>query len=188
MENLILMRHRVKSAIIGVIAGAVWMFWSSAFVGTAVIIWGPMVTVLTILVLIWSISRIRYIRYRTASSDDSQSSNLFGRVYWAIVVLEFLLTGGIVFFLLTTRRSEMIPVAVAFIVGLHFLPLGKLFRMPTLYITGTTMIIIAVASLVISDANIRNLSICLGIGLFIWVRALMAIRQTVSSLETMSAP
>src|ERR1035437_9417636 len=108
MENLILMRHRVKSALIGVIAGAVWMFWSTAFVGTAVIIWGPIVTVLTLLVLIWSISRIRYIRHRTASSDDSQSSNLFGRVYWVIVVLEFLLAGGIAFFLLTTRRSELI--------------------------------------------------------------------------------
>jgi hypothetical protein len=188
MENLILMRHRVKSALIGVIAGAVWMFWSTAFVGTAVIIWGPMVTVLTILVLIWSISRIRYIRHRTVSSDDSQSSNLFGRVYWVIVVLEFLLAGGIVFFLLTTRRSELIPVAVAFIVGLHFLPLAKLFRMPTLYITGTTMVIIAVASLSISDANIRNLSICLGIGIILWLRTFMAIRQIVSSLKTMSAP
>ena len=169
--------NHAKSALFGLFAGAVWMFWSIAFVGSAAKFWAPTVTVLALIVLSWSIFRVRFIRHRIASSADSTFANMFGWKFRCVVALEFLLAGGTVLFLISTHRSQMIPVAVAFSVGLHFLPLAKLFRMPTLYITGISMALIAAVSLAIPHANIRNVVVCVGVGISMWVRSLVALHR-----------
>jgi len=163
------------------------MFWSIAFVGTAAAFWGPTVTVLALSMLIWSISRARFVRRRIASSNEPQSLHMFGAAYWTVVVLEFLLAAGTVLFLIVTGRSQLIPPAIAFIVELHFLPLTKLYRMPTLFVTGTSLVILTVVCLVIPRANIRNLIVCLEIGLSMWARTFVTLRQVVSHLKAPSA-
>lgn len=183
MDPLALMRNRARAALFGSFAGAVWMFWSIAFVGSAAPFLGPTVTVIAIIVLSWSIFSIRSIRRRIAGSVDSQTSNMFGWAFRIVVVLEFILAGGAVLYLISTHRSQMIPVAMAVIVGLHFLPLAKLFRMPALYITGMSMVLIAAVSLVIPNENIQNIVICVGIGLSMWVRSLVTLRQVISQLN-----
>lgn len=42
MEDVAVVHARAKSALFGSVAGSMWMFWSSAFIGAAVKFWGPL--------------------------------------------------------------------------------------------------------------------------------------------------
>jgi hypothetical protein len=183
MVPLALIRNRALAALFGAFAGAGWMLWSLAFVGSAPRFWSPIVIVLALTILSWSISKVRFVRRRVGASLDLQSSDMFGWAFRSVVACEFLLAGGSVLFLISTHRAQMIPMTIAVIVGLHFLPLAKIFRIPTLYVTGISLVLIAVVSLAIPEGNIRNIIICAGIGLSMCMRSLVALRQVISQLN-----
>lgn len=147
------------------------MFWGISFAGNAAAFWGPSVTVLALLVLIWSISKVRFIRKHDTDSspDDSRPSFVFGRSYWIVVTLELLFLFAAVVFSIIAKRPDLIPIAFAVIIGLHFLPLAKIFKMPFFYTLGVAMVVIALVSLAIPDLGFRNLFTFSAIGLFMWV-------------------
>jgi hypothetical protein len=67
------------------------------------------------------------------------------------------------------RHPELILPAIAVIVGLHFIPLAKLFDFPLYYWTGAAMVLIAVASFAIGNPALRLAITCLGCGLSLWL-------------------
>ncbi len=157
-------QERAKAALFGAFAGAAWICWSNAFVGEAVVYWGPATTVFVLGVLVWSVCSVRRIRSRKSHSAVSRFAIINKWKFWVIAILEFLVAGCAVYFLIASRHPQLIPIAVALVVGLHFLPLAKVLKMPHLYTTGIYMIFIAVLSSAIPRANIRNVILCVGIG------------------------
>ena len=68
-------------------------------------------------------------------------------------------------------RFDLIPQVFGVIIGLHFLPLAKVFRAPRYYWTGGVMVAGAFGSLLIARGDIRNITGCAAIGLTLWITA-----------------
>ncbi len=64
--------------------------------------------------------------------------------------------------------------AVALIVGLHFLPLARLFAVRAHLVTGAAVMACALAAPLL-PAEVRVTAVCLGAGLILWVSAIRAV-------------
>lgn len=90
-----------------------------------------------------------------------------GRMFLLINVAQWLAGGLAVAFLVRTGRVDWAPAAIAFIVGLHFLPLAYMFRSPVQYVTGAALI---AASVIF---NREFLLAILSAGTTLWLTALV---------------
>ena len=70
--------------------------------------------------------------------------------YWTNCGIEWALCCGAAFWLARVGQYPLIPECLGVIIGLHFLPLGKMFRSPIYYATGAAMVLGSLASLTIS--------------------------------------
>jgi hypothetical protein len=77
--------------------------------------------------------------------------------------------------------SAWVIPCIIFIVGLHFLPLARVFGNPPHYITGAALIVLAVTYPLLAPAGPASPVGCLGAGLILWASALWAIRAGNSS-------
>ena len=77
--------------------------------------------------------------------------------------------------------ADWIPVATAFIVGIHFLPLARLFRVPLYYATGVLASIAAAASFAIADPVARVVTLGLAMAAILWLTAAYVLIQARSS-------
>jgi len=66
-------------------------------------------------------------------------------------------------------HPELILPAIAVIVGMHFIPLAKLFNLPLYYWTGGSLVLIAVVSFPIGHQVLRQAITGLGCGLSLWL-------------------
>jgi hypothetical protein len=76
-----------------------------------------------------------------------------------------------------------IPVAAALIVGLHFLPLAHLFRVPLYYATGILSIAAAAASFAIQDDRTRILIVSLAMAAILWFTSTVVLLQARNSSQ-----
>ena len=65
-------------------------------------------------------------------------------------ILQGLGIGIVAFTCVWLGRSEFIPAAVAFVVGLHFFPLAPLFRVPLYHATGAGLCLVAVVTPIVA--------------------------------------
>jgi hypothetical protein len=65
--------------------------------------------------------------------------------------------------------------AIIMIVGLHFLPLARLFSYPAHYVTGAAFILLALIYPITAPGGPTNPVGCLGAGLLLWLSALWAL-------------
>jgi hypothetical protein len=68
-------------------------------------------------------------------------------------------------------RSDLIPEAIGGIVGLHFLPLAKIFRARIYNWTAVGMVVGVLASFAIPAGYLRNIVACGASGLALWATA-----------------
>lgn len=74
------------------------------------------------------------------------------------------------------NRPDLIPQAINIVVGVHFLPLGKLFKMPIYYATSAAILASAVTSLFISSSSLSYAINSGGTGLALWITAVVVLR------------
>lgn len=90
------------------------------------------------------------------------------KAYWTIVAIEWGACILVSNWLSRTGRADLISQAVGLIVGLHFVPLAKIFRAPVYHWTAAAMVLGVVASSAVPGAALQNLvasGIC---GLALW--------------------
>jgi hypothetical protein len=73
------------------------------------------------------------------------------------------------------------------IIGLHFLPIAKVFRLPNYYWVGATMIAGELSSLLLPRGDLRNIVGCAYIGLTLWINGLIILTR-ISTFSKRSAP
>jgi hypothetical protein len=101
----------------------------------------------------------------------------FRKFFWIDFAIEWGLGGVTVFVLGHLGRSDLIPQALGVIIGLHFLPLAKIFAAPLYYWTGAIMVIAAIGSFIIPRRDIRSVAGCTAIGLILWLTGLVILRR-----------
>lgn len=158
-----------RGALICTFFGSAWMYWAVVFSGNPTPLWFLIVTVPGVALIGWAILRVRAVRHLPSSAAELGHSRAFRKFFWVDVGTEWGLSVISVFTLARFGRFDLIPQALGVIIGLHFLPLVKIFRASHYYWTGGIMVIAALGSLLIHRGHIRNIFACAAVGLTLWV-------------------
>ena len=158
-----------RGALIRSFFGSTLMYWAVVLSGNPTPLKFSVVAVPTVGLIAWAIIRVRATRKLASSADELAQWRKVRRFYWLDVGLEWGLIGATVLVLARLARFDLIPQAFGVIVGLHYLPLGKIFRAQQYYWTGVVMVAAALGSLLIQRGQIRNVVGCVAVGLTLWV-------------------
>ncbi len=109
-----------------------------------------------------------------AERDGRRAGMWFGIIF----TLEGAFIAAAAVLLSRQHLADWIPIATAAIVGLHFLPLARLFRARIYYLTGTLAAAAALASIAISDAASRIAFVCVAMTAILWLTAIAALLQS----------
>lgn len=80
-------------------------------------------------------------------------------------------------------RGELIPAGIALVVGLHFLPLARVFRAPVYYATGLSIAVWCAACLLLFRGPTISVGAAIGTGTVLWLTALYNIAQARADLR-----
>jgi hypothetical protein len=116
----------------------------------------------------------------TAAADPNRAAaegKRAGMWFGIIFGLEGALIAGAAILLSANGLQNWIPVAAAAIVGIHFLPLARLFRVPLYYFTGIVSVIAAAASFAVHDPAVRVFWLGINMATILWITATVALVQ-----------
>jgi len=161
------------------------MFFA-AFGGAWLALWGyneftPSVLVLsivalgTVALLAWSIriyrhnaEALRIDGQTPLARRRSRMFNLINAVQWVVIIALAILLGRM-------HLQTLILPTVIFVVGLHFLPLAKLFAYRPHYITGVALVTLALTYPLLSSEGPQSALGALGAGVILWLSAVWAL-------------
>lgn len=158
-----------RGALVESMFGAGWLGWglgeAKAFNGVT----GPAFGCMTLLLLacsIYILRRGRLLRKRYPAVDASAQTTL--KWYLLVVLAEIL--GVLLVMGLASRlhRPDLGTDWCAMVVGLHFLPLAKVFRAPHLVVLGILMTAWCALCWVLFRSHALIVSATLGTGVFLW--------------------
>jgi len=165
------LRGRLIGALICGTFGAVWMFEALFFGGIATPLSLTTTAMLAIAFVAWPVIRLRSFPRFEYSTADRERWAAITVPYWTNAGIEWLLCFGAAGWLAHIHQYSLIPQCLGAIIGLHFLPLGKMFRSPVYYLTGAALVLGALASLAIPAGHLRNIAACSVDGLSLWATA-----------------
>lgn len=84
--------------------------------------------------------------------------------------------------LINLGQAEWVQMSIIFIVGLHFIPMARLFNYVPHYLLGTAIMLWAVCYPLICSGPADPLG-CLGMGLLLWSGALYALHHKTTSVQ-----
>jgi hypothetical protein len=177
------LKGSARGALICAFFGSAWMYWAVVFSGNPTPVWFSIVTVPAVALIAWAFLRVRTVRHLPSSAAELEHSRAFRRFFWVDVGIEWGLSGVAVFALPRFGRGDLIPQALGVIIGLHFLPLVKIFRAPPYYWTGGIMVVAALGSLLMHQGHIRNVLACAAVGLTLWVTSVAVLCRTSAALR-----
>jgi len=178
------LKGRLVGALVCGFFGAVWMFEALYFGRIATPASLTIISAFAAFLIAWPILRIRSFPPTTPSPAGRQHWASLAPAYWSIVAIEWLLSAVAVNWLVHIHRYSLIPQVLGVIIGIHFLPLAKLFKMPIYYATGVVMVLAVLASLAIAPGHVRDLAACCADGLSLWATAAVILhRDWLSSTE-----
>ena len=176
------LKGSARGALICAFFGSAWMYWAVVFSGNPTPVWFSIVTVPAVALIAWAFLRVRTVRHFTSSAAEFEHSRAFRKFFWVDVGIEWGLSGVAVFALARFGRGDLIPQVVGVIIGLHFLPLVKIFRAPTYYWTGGIMVVVALGSLLVHRGHIRDILTCAAVGLTLWLTSVAILCRTSAAL------
>jgi len=173
-------KGRMRGALICGTFGAVWMFEALFFGGIATPVWLTVMGVLTVAAIAWPVIRLVSFRGMTNSAADQEVWARVAVPYWVNAAIEWALCIGVAYWLAHIHRYTLIPVCLGAIIGLHFLPLARIFKSPLYYATGAAMILGSMASLAIPEGHLRNIASFGVDGISLWATAAVILVQDLS--------
>lgn len=100
-----------------------------------------------------------------------------GRVFNIINATQWVSIAVLSFVLSRFGRMAWIPPAIMLVVGLHFLPLARIFRQPAYYVTAAALVVIAVVYPLVMSRGPANAAGCYAAGLVLWVSGWWAVAE-----------
>ncbi len=173
-------RGVIAGAAILTLFGAVWCILALAL-WHAHPIWSIPAGIVVAIVLI-TLCLQRLISWRKIPSIDdpiaAAKGKRAGMWFGIIFTAEGLLIGLAAGLLNHLGLGDWIPIAAAVIIGLHFLPLARLFEVPLYYWTGALSLLGMIASSLIPDSGTRTLCASLIMAAILWLTAALLLVKT----------
>ena len=135
------LKGSARAALVCALFGSAWMYWAVVWSGHPTPIWFSTVTVLAIALTAWAVLSIRAFRHLISSPADLKHAKALRKFLLIDSGIEWGLVGVGTFLLSRIGRFDLIPQLCGVIVGLHFLPIAKVFRLPLYYWVGGIMIV-----------------------------------------------
>jgi hypothetical protein len=85
------------------------------------------------------------------------------------------------------HRPDLFGQWIGAIVGIHFIPLGKLFKLPLYYWTGAAISLAAFGSLLISSSALSSAMCAGGTGMALWITAAVTLSKNLERLSAKTA-
>jgi hypothetical protein len=170
-------KGRMRGALICGTFGAIWMFEALFFGGIATPVLLTVVGLLTVAAIAWPVIRLRSFRGMRYTTADRERWARLAVPYWINCGIEWALCCGAAFWLARVGQYALIPECLGVIIGLHFLPLGKMFRSPIYYATGAAMVVGSLAALTVDAGPLRNIAAFGVNGLSLWGTAAVILCQ-----------
>src|ERR1700689_5271150 len=187
-DLLVRMRGRAVGAIVCAGVGAYSLYWwtEDAIQGERRLWFGGIAAISTILI-VWAIANLVALRHAPKIVLDKRLARYYRVGYALIVATEgaAISVGGPI--LGHFHRPDLYGQWVGAIVGIHFFPLGKLFKIPLYYWTGAAISLAAFGSLLISASSLRSAISAGGTGVALWITAIITLSKNLESLSAKTA-
>ena len=181
-------RGRTVGAIVLAGFGAYSMYWwTLAAIPTGRQGWFYAIAAITAMFLVWSIAQLAIFRH-APKPDDKLRRRFYAIRFGLIIAIEVaaIFLGGPV--LGRFQRQDLIPQWIDVVVGLHFLPLGKLFKLPLYYATASAIVLSSLGSLLIPPGSLRLATNAGGTALALWITSLIILSKNPSYLPAKTVP
>jgi hypothetical protein len=107
------------------------------------------------------------------SPDDFRSR--FGKQFKIISLVEGIGCGIAVLLALAFHRSDLVATGISLVVGLHFLPMARLFRFSPYYVSGMTIILSDLLSVLLLHGRSITFAVGVATGIVLWLMAVYAL-------------
>jgi hypothetical protein len=111
--------------------------------------------------------------------EGARQGRRIGMLFASVLLVEAVLIAVASVLLQHFHRPLLIPVAVMAIVGVHFVPLARVFGIRTYRVTGIVLVGLAAGSLWIHDEATRVFALSLASALVLWLSAAVVVMQHV---------
>ncbi|HEY1803155.1 MAG TPA: hypothetical protein VGG45_01625 [Terracidiphilus sp.] len=182
-DLLVRMRGRAVGAIVcaGFGAYALYSWIEAAVLGDRRVWFGAIVTV-TVTLVIWAIANLLALRHAPKVALDKRMARYY-RIWFALIVATEGTAIGVGAPILSHfHRPDLFGQWIGAVVGIHFFPLGKLFKLPLYYATGAAISLAAFGSLLISASSLRAAISAGGTGVALWITAVLILSKNLESL------
>ncbi len=174
------MRGLIAGATILTVFGSLWCLIALAFRATRPVWSIPAGITTTIVLLAFCAARL-VASGKMPNIDDPNAAakgKRAGKLFGIIFGIESALIATCSTLLASRGLGFWIPIAIAIIVGVHFLPLAHVFEAPLYYWTGALCVLGVLACLQIRDFGTRVLCVGLAMAAVLWLSALRLLVQT----------
>ena len=166
------LQGRAIGALICGVFGAIWMFEAVYFGAMATPLWLTVVALLSVTFIAWPAAKL-YSYSRRGYSSKAENWASVSKAYWIIVTIEWVTCIVGVNVLSNIGYGGLVPQFVGLVVGIHFVPLAKIFKAPIYNWTGAVMSIGVLASFAIPAGNVRNLAAYAICGYALWATTIV---------------
>lgn len=157
------LRGRGTGIIVCAIFAALWANWARPMLSglPGIYGWTAVVAALSGALLVAGVAAIRRGRHLSrATGIGDRAPRGMRRGFMLVLIGEIVALNIAAYLLISHRMAQYLAPAVAIVVGLHFLPLAKIFRAPHFFITAIVMtlagVLAAVAMVTGSSATAAN--------------------------------
>jgi len=180
-----------RSGLAALVPGMFGMGWLGSGLGIAhaftpiVIIFFDVVGILVLGSSIYFIRKGRALRRNYPASFDPRAQRI-RKQFIVVLVLEFTAIAILSMIAYFIHRPDLAPVLAAIVVGLHFLPLGKIFRQARYYFWGIAITLWCVFCAFSFRSNMLVAWSNIGTGVLLWAscaHGLLRARAIVHSLD-----
>jgi hypothetical protein len=182
-DLLVRMRGRAVGAIVCAGFGAYALYWwTEAAIRGDRRLWFGAIALATAALVVWGIANLVALRHAPRVVLDKRLVRFYRIGYAIIVATEgaVISVGGPI--LGHFHRPDLFGQWIGAVVGIHFFPLGKLFKIPLYYWTGAAISLAAFGSLSISSSPLSSAFCAGGTGVALWITAVVILSKNLERM------
>ena len=182
-DLLVRMRGRAAGALVCAGFGAYALYcWTLVAIQGERRPWFGAIAAATAILVVWAIANLLALRHAPRVALDKRLVRFYRIGYALIVAVEGAAISVGAPILGHFHRPDLFGQWIGAVVGLHFFPLGKLFKIPLYYWTGAAISLAAFGSLLVAQSDLSSAITAGGTGVALWITAATILSKNLESL------
>ncbi|MGH9740476.1 MAG: hypothetical protein ACRD4X_18100 [Candidatus Acidiferrales bacterium] len=177
-----------RGALIVSIFGCGWLVWGLFIIGAFTPVRIVALGVIELAFLdgaVYFIRKGRTLRKQYPRLPQAVTRNT-AKWYWIIVAAEVVAIAIAANVAIDLRRPELIPDWIAILVGLHFLPLAKIFHARSMAYVGAAMVLWSILCWIAFRSDALAAAVVFGAGVLVWIASGLALRRARAAVRSLS--